>query len=276
MNKHTLLRLVQIVLATTVVMGIAIGREFTSDARRAVFGQREIQIYIPYSGALPIDLPPVLLVAHNAGDQYSTTKKALDHNAAGIEIDVSWVGEELYAAHNGPPEVVPLQVWRAPRLKTAWNYADRAEVIKLDLKSTSWSALESLIRFITENPTEKQIIFVSSDVEALSYLHTALPQTLPFLSLSTATELDQLLETAGRIEAVDGISIPQWLLSEDRIQRMDDHGYLIDAWTVNDVTRLIELATFGVDVITTDNLAFFDMAVESAADLDTMPPSRTR
>lgn len=261
--KRTLGRLLQIVLAGTIAMGVMLGKDFSLEARQAVFGQRQIQFYIPYSGSTPIVLPPVLLVAHNAGDQEITARRALNHDAAGVEIDVRLVDGVLYATHSAPSELLPMRAWQAPRLRDAWNYSADATVFKLDLKSTSQPALEALVRFIEARPSEQQIIIVSSDRDALAYLDSALPETIELLSLSSGTDVDSLLENAGRIDGVDGISIPSWALTAGRIQTLKEHGYLIDAWTVNDIERLVELSALGVDIITTDNLAFFDMALDT-------------
>jgi hypothetical protein len=264
--KHILGRLLQIVLASTIAMGVMLGKDFSLDARQAVFGQRQIQFYVPYSGTTPIVLPPVLLVAHNAGDQEATTRRALKHDAAGVEIDVRLVDGMLYATHSAPSELMPMRAWRAPRLREAWNYAAGATVLKLDLKSTSQPALEALVRFIEARSSDQQIIFVSSNPDALAYLDSALPDTIELLSLASGIDVDGLLEHDGRLDGIDGISIPSWALTAGRIQALKERGYLIDAWTVNDIERLVELSALGVDIITTDNLAFFDMALDTTPD----------
>lgn len=247
-------------------MGVMLGKDFSLDARQAVFGQRQIQFYVPYSGTTPIVLPPVLLVAHNAGDQENTTRRALNHDAAGVEIDVRLVDGVLYATHSAPSGLIPMRAWQAPSLREAWNYTAGATVLKLDLKSTSQPALEALVRFVEARPSDQQIIFVSSNPDALAYLDSELPETIELLSLSSGYDVDGLLEHDGRLDGIDGISIPSWALTAGRIQALKERGYLIDAWTVNDIERLVELSALGVDIITTDNLAFFDMALDTAPD----------
>ncbi len=270
-------RLLQFLLVTFLVMALVIGREISTEAQRFVFGQREVQIFVPYSGESPVTLPPVLIVAHNAGDQESTVRKAFEHGATAIEIDVRSVAGILYATHSNPPEMLPLRLWRVPRLYQAWGYSGKAEALKLDLKSTDQHALESLVQFIEARPSDRQIIISSSDRDALAYLDAALPDTLEFLSVSTGLEIDTLLQTKGRIDGVDGLSIPAWVLSDERILLLLEHGYLIDAWAVNDVARLIELTSLGVDIVTTDNLAFFDMLVDTPpeASLDEIAQPRS-
>jgi hypothetical protein len=261
--KRTLGRVLQVVLAVTIAFSVMLGKDFSLEARQAVFGQRQIQFYVPYSGTTPIVLPPVLLVAHNAGDQESTARRALNHDAAGVEVDVRLVDGVLYATHSAPSGLLPMRAWLAPRLRDAWNYAANATVLKLDLKSTSESALKSLVLFIEARPSDQQIIFVSSNPEALAYLDGALPESIELLSLSSGTDVDRVLDHDGRMDGIDGISIPSWGLTAGRIQALKERGYLIDAWTVNDIERLVELSALGVDIITTDNLAFFDMALDT-------------
>jgi hypothetical protein len=255
--KHTL----RVFVATTVALSLLVGRDWSLEARHAVFGQRQIQLYAPYAGSSPVYLPPVLLVAHNAGNQAETVRRALGHQAAGIEIDVRYVDGVFYATHSAPASFMPIRAWQAPKLREAWRYSADATVLKLDLKSTDRTALEALVRFIQSRPTDRQILIVSKNREALIYLDEALPETMQILSLSTGNDIDMLLENDGRIDGLDGVSIPQWILTVERITELKTRGYLIDAWTVNDVLRLIELTSLGVDSITTDNLAFFDMAV---------------
>lgn len=271
-DRTTAGRILLLMLAATIAMVATIGRDLSQDfsmqARQAVFGLQQTQLDIPYSGATPISLPPVLLVAHNAGDQRSTTARALKHHADGIEIDVLEKDGVLYATHSDPLDIIPEEAWQAPRLLKAWQYTSGASVLKLDLKSTSPSALESLVQFITTHQEDRQIIIVSKDVDALAFLSSALPDSLGFLSVGTGRELDIILETRGRIEDVAGISIPESALTARRVEELKAHGYLIDAWTVNDVQRLIELTRLGVDSITTDNVAFFDMIAETPTPSD--------
>ncbi|MCA9860761.1 MAG: glycerophosphodiester phosphodiesterase [Thermomicrobiales bacterium] len=258
--KRTTIRIARLALAMSLAMAMTIGKDFSLEARQAVFGQRQIQFYVPYSGSTPVYLPPVLLVAHNAGNQESTARRALGHQSAGMEIDIRYEGGVLYATHSAPSSLVPTRAWQVPRLGEAFGYTAGATVLKLDLKSTGQSALDSLVRFVDGRPTDQQIIFVSKHQDALIYLGSELDDTLAFLSVGSAAEVDALLEQDGRLDGVDGLSIPEWTLTPERVIQLKERGYLIDAWTVNDVERLVELAALGVDVITTDNLAFFDMA----------------
>lgn len=260
----------RLLLALLLALSVTIGLDFSLEARQAIFGQRQIQLYVPYTGASPVYLQPVLLVAHNAGDQKSTSRAALRHNATAIEIDVSQVDGVLYASHSRPSELMPIRAWRAPKLRDAWNYTGDASVLKLDLKSTGQSTLESIVRFIESRPGERQIMFVSMSAEALAYLDSALPDAVTMLSLPSGREIDALLVQDGRVDGVEGVSVPEWSLTPERIEGLKAHGYLIDAWTVNDVERLIELTAMGVDSITTDNLAFFDLAI---ATMDSTPRS---
>ena len=264
---------IRVLVATAMALTVLIGKDWSLEARQAIFGQRQIQFYAPYSGATPVYLPPVLLVAHNAGNQEETARRAVGHDAAGVEVDVRYVDGVLYATHSAPSSFMPKRAWQAPRLRDAWDYSAGAAVLKLDLKSTGQNALDSLVRFVLARPTEQQILVVSRNQDALIYLDEQLPDTVQILSLATGNDVDLLLEKDGRIEGVDGVSVPAWTLTPHRIEGLKARGYLIDAWTVNDVERLVELTSMGVDAITTDNLAFFDMLVETPSDSD---GSRTR
>jgi len=195
LRKRAFWLLVQIMLVMFIVMTLTIGKEISTQARRVIFGQREVQIFVPYSGSAPVTLPPVLIVAHNAGDQESTVRQALIHGATAIEIDVRSLGGVLYATHGTPPELMPLRLWQAPRLWEAWRYTSQAEVLKLDLKSTDDLAMEALVQFIEAHPTDRQLMIVSKSPEVLAYFESALPDALGLLSLATGQEIDTLLRT---------------------------------------------------------------------------------
>lgn len=259
------MRTIRALAAAAIALAVLGGRDWSLEARQALFGQSQVQIYVPYSGASPIYLPPVLLVAHNAGNHEQTARQAIEHNAAGIEVDVRYVNGVLYATHSAPSGYMPLRAWQATRLRDAWHYLDGAKVLKLDLKSTNQAALESLVRFIQARPTEQQILLVSKNEAALEFLGEQLPQTVQILSLATGNDVDRLLEVDERLGNLDGVSVPVWALSPHRVEGLKTRGYLIDAWTVNDTDRLVELTTMGVDAITTDNLAFFGMTVGADA-----------
>jgi len=260
--KRAFWLLMHIMLVMFIVMALTIGKDVSTQARRVIFGQREVQIFVPYSGSAPVTLPPVLIVAHNAGDQEATVRRALNHGATAIEIDVRSLGGVLYATHSAPPELMPLRLWQAPRLWEAWRYTRSAEVLKLDLKSTDDLALDALAQFIENHPTDRQLIVVSKSPEVLAYFESKAPDALGLLSLATGLEIDTLLQNRKRPDGVDGVSIPAWVLSDQRILLLTEQEYLIDAWAVNDVARLIDLTALGVDIITTDNLAFFDMQID--------------
>lgn len=260
-NKHMMGRLLLFVFAALMIMALIMGRKISNETERVIFGKREVQIDAPYAGSQPVKLPPTLIVAHNAGDQKSTVQAALDHGAIAIEIDVRMIDGSLYAAHNDPPDIVPKEMWEMPELGEAWQYTGSAEVLKLDLKSTDQHALEALVQFVKSNPTDRQIIIVSKDPAALQYFEKNLPGSIGLYSVTTAKEINALLGQSIRPEGINGISVPAWLLNEARVRLLREHGYFIDAWSVNDPTKMVELTSFGVDIITTDNLAFFEMLV---------------
>lgn len=259
-RKFVRRRETRLLIAVVVAIAALLWKDVSLDARKALFGQRPIQMYVPYAGTAPVSLPPVLLIAHNAGNDEVSTRRASSHAAAGIEVDVRLVAGVLYATHSPPSGLVPLRAWQAPRLSEAWGYTTGADVLKFDLKTTGAGTLEALVRFLDVRSTDRQIIVVGSDLEALVWLDQSLPETLQFLSIKTGIDVDELIDRGTRLDGIDGISVPHWTLTQERVIALEQLGYLIDAWTVNDFDRLIELATWGVDAMTTDNLAFFDLA----------------
>jgi Glycerophosphoryl diester phosphodiesterase family len=260
-SRRYLARVLRSVIAALLLIAV---EEFKIEAEIAIFGQRPILLYAPFSNAQPVELPPVLLIAHNAGDQDDTTRRALRHRAEGIEIDVMSLDGRLYASHSAPSSWLPVSAYHAPRLGEAWKWSRDVSVVKLDLKSTSDAAIQHLAKFLENHRDERQIIVVSTSREALETIGKLAPFTVRMLSISNSQDLTDILDAGDRPAGIDGVSVADWLLTAETIERLQDADLLIDVWVVNDLSRLAALANQGVDSVTTDNLALLDHAGSSS------------
>ena len=205
--------------------------------------------------ALLDDYGLVFSVGHNSGDTLAATRQALRSGADVIEVDVASMGDTLVAAHLPPLPIIGHRLFRGPTLDEIWRLSATADVVKLDLKESSPEFRELLFEFLNTHQDERQVIVSTRDPTTLTLLMSLAPTAFRFLSISTDEQLERLYGDAQLVATLDGVTIRQSLVTEESAMRLRELGLLIIAWTVNDLTRVNELVRFGVDGITTDNLA---------------------
>jgi len=133
-------------------------------------------------------------------------------------------------------------------------------VIKLDLKNASETMINTLVEFLSERHRAKsEVIAVTGDLEILTLLSEQNAQVFRMLSISDGKTLSNLSEDEEMQKVIDGISVNQKLLTADSVKTLEDKGLKIDAWTVDDPERMNELVKYGVDAITTNNLAILQL-----------------
>jgi glycerophosphoryl diester phosphodiesterase len=198
----------------------------------------------------------VLGVAHNAGNNAATTSTALDFGADVIEIDVITARGTLVAGRAHGWRWLAERVFRGQTLAKAWQHAEAAKIIKLDLQQTDHGLLNALVGFLHTVPAGPQVMVSTRDPDAIKYLHprvsgaVRLLFSVPFPDAVTRIRGDQALA-----DAVGGISVFQGLVDTQLVSWAHTRGLLVLAWTVNDGDHLNHLLHLGVDGITTMNLA---------------------
>jgi hypothetical protein len=225
-------------------------------------GEQPIQFYLSLDGDLLDDYSRVVVVAHNSGDRITTTREALAHGAEVIEIDVVSVSGVLYAAHATPPRFVTRHIYQGPPLASAWAAAADAKAIKFDLKETSPRYVNLVLSFLAAHHSPENdppVIVATRDRRALETFHSRAPEVILLLSIGSPAQFDALARDDALIELIDGVTIKQTLLNEERATWLQDHDLMTFAWTVNNLDRLNQLVTLGVDGITTDNLAIMEL-----------------
>jgi hypothetical protein len=208
-------------------------------------------------------------IAHNSGDSLDKIASAVEAGAHGIEIDVISYRGELYARHNQPVTVFGEFGFRPVPLEDAWNAAT-TELIQLDLKETNTLFLEMVADFLWRHEHDRRIVLISSwDPNVLTYFQEQTPWVGRLLSIGTQADYEDLL---GRIdlfqasELLDGVTILHDLLDRGSTQWLKDHELLIFAWTVENLSRVNELALLGVDAVVTDDLAILNLLRERRDD----------
>jgi len=204
----------------------------------------------------PVTSRDVLGIAHNAGSNASTTRRALAYGADVIEIDVTIARGRLVAGRaHGVPWLAE-RVFRGPSLASAWAYSSEAKIIKLDLQRNGRGLLNRLVDFLSEAPPHGEVLVSTRDPDAITYLRPRLPRdvrlifTVPFPPAEAELRTD-----ADLVSAITGITVFRGLVSKDLVRWAHDRHLLVFAWTVNDGQGMNQMLRAGVDGITTANLA---------------------
>jgi glycerophosphoryl diester phosphodiesterase len=251
-----------VLLALLAVVGAVWGwPEFQSYTGAAPPPQFDEPVHL--DAALMHDYPRVLGIAHNAGNNLTTTRTAERNGADVIEIDVISARGHLVAGREQSlwPSLARL-IFRGPTLAQAWDAAE-GRAIKLDLKQDDPSFLNQVATFVAartqsqqaSQARSQQVMFSSPDPQALRYLHTRLPGATLLLTLTNSQAVAQLRADPTLQRAIGGVSAAQSLVTSSLVQWLHGMNLIVVAWTVTDGSQLNDLIRLGVDGITTPNLA---------------------
>jgi hypothetical protein len=110
------------------------------------------------------------------------------------------------------------------------------------------------------------VIVATRDRATLQALAEREPAVVRLVGVSDEGQLHALQGDPDLVALVDGVTILQSLVTGETAAWLNGQRLLIAAWTVNDLTRVNELVHFGVDAITTDNLAIMELLSGSAGE----------
>jgi len=214
-------------------------------------------------------------VAHNSGNSAVTAEAARQHGADIIEVDVVSVNGELYASHDGPVPLIGSRVFPRPTLQQVWEETEGTPLL-IDLKESSASYRTGLLDFLDANMDGREVTVSSRDLRTLDEFARRRPDARRLLSISSRSELERLGEER-LTSVVEGVSIRQTLLDEETMLWLKENGLLVFAWVVNDIQRVNQLVEWGVDGITTDDLAILELLGHGVPfylpDINTVPPA---
>jgi glycerophosphoryl diester phosphodiesterase len=208
-------------------------------------------------------------IAHNSGDSLDKIAGAVEAGAHGIEIDVISYRGQLYARHNQPVTVFGEFGFRPILLEDAWNAAT-TELVQLDLKESNTAFLVMMAAFLERHENDRRIVLISSrEPIVLAYFQEQVPWVGRLLSIGTQSDFDGLQENFDQLQTfalLDGVTILHELLDRGSTLWLQDHELLIFAWTVENLSRVNELALLGIDAIVTDDLAILNLLRERRED----------
>lgn len=197
----------------------------------------------------------VFAIAHNAGDSIATTRTALERGVDVIEIDVVSLDGRLYAAHDSPHRWYSSFVFRGPSLAQVWRETAGAAAVKLDLKESDPRYVDRVMGFVWANGEGRRVIVASRDPGVLEAFAGRLPSVYRLLSIGSERELEAPRDDPATMASIDGVTIRATLLDAEAVAWFGERRLLVMAWTVDRLGRANDLVGWGVDGITTNNLA---------------------
>lgn len=203
----------------------------------------------------------MLAIAHRTPRTAADCARLADLGVSVFEVDLQFLGGVPVVSH-----YLPLLRW-LPRLRhDRWRFTLRARAraeedlsavvdrvpagaaVLLDLKGGTAADLLPLLR-ASARPPEGWYVS-GKDPALLAAVAAAGHRT--WLSLATRPAFTAAL--AGRLPAgLDGVTVRHTYLDRAAVGRLAGHGPRVLAWTVQDVRRATELASYGVAGVTSDS-----------------------
>jgi glycerophosphoryl diester phosphodiesterase len=208
--------------------------------------------------------PRLTTIAHRAGNNPARARAAYEAGADLIEIDVWLYRGRLEVRHTKTMPLLPL-LWDRWSLEPGWRPrlllenlltalpADAG--IMLDLKGNAPRLPAAILQALHAQPRTGLVAICSqnwSHVDAFA----GEPGIAAIHSAGKPRHLQNLLPHLARHQGVTpaGISIHQRLLTPDVVADLKRVAAYVITWPINNAARARELATWGVDGITTDDI----------------------
>jgi hypothetical protein len=214
-----------------------------------------------------------VLIAHAAGNSPPKLDAALSSSPDLIEVDL-WVHRGRFEARHerrvaGAPLLFEKWYLRfAPRHPFALSdliasVAGRAGLF-LDLKNDGEGAAVLIRHAIAGAEVPLRIAASAQQWAILRAVARVVPEVDLFYSVDVQAKLDLFLAVEERDARPRGISCNHQLLSRELVQELKRRNLIVVAWTVDDPQRAVELASWGVDALTTGDPATLRSALASA------------
>lgn len=199
------------------------------------------------------------VIAHSAGNARDTTEGAIEQGADFIEVDLWLRNGRFEARHERRIGALPVlfEKWYLAIASTPFNLRLLAETVEdksgifLDLKTNSGASAETAAAVLAEVASKAPVVASSPHWGVLRVLHEVAPQVPLFYSIDVTARLDLFRSVMRHDFRPAGISCRGSLLSRPLVEEFHERGIRVVAWTIDDLPRAAELASWGVDGITT-------------------------
>lgn len=208
-----------------------------------------------------------LAIAHRAGNSIDLARRAIERGFDMIEADVWSLRNRLEIRHANSLGPFPIY-WEKWYIESVGKPLLLPELVAalpptaplfLDFKGEQAEVGEQSIESIQRVQQGRQVIVCGRNWSQLDPIES-LPNVHVFYSVGDVAELAQVWAKLAR-QQHPAISIHHELLTSDTMQRLNDLGTTVVAWTVNDSDIAARLFAIGVDGFTSDNFALLDRIV---------------
>ena len=204
------------------------------------------------------------LIAHGGGNGFSQAREALASRPAFIEVDLWLHRGRLEARHErrlpGPFPIL-YELWylrTAPRppyhLEDLLMDCQGRAAVLLDLKNGLGKVPQVLRRVLAAYGEGVEVIASSQNWPLLREVKVACPRLALYYSIDTPDQFDLFQSVMLHDPLPAGVSIRHTLLDRNVVADFHDAGLAVATWTVDDPDRARELAGWGVDAITTNQV----------------------
>lgn len=203
------------------------------------------------------------IIAHGAGNSRQALAEAVRAGADYVEVDLWFRNGRFEARHERRLHGLPLLFERwylrlPPRrpvgLEELFERTDGSAGLFLDLKNGGTPAADLLARAAGAAPP-RCLVISSQWWHILRSVGRRLPGAVLLYSVDAEPKLDLALSVAERDHLAAGISCRESLLTPAAVARAHELELAVVAWTVDAPERAAELASWGVDGITTHRVA---------------------
>lgn len=199
------------------------------------------------------------LVAHGAGNRREALEEALRDGADYVEVDLWLRNGRFEARHERRLHGIPLlfERWylrlpprRPIELPELFARTEGRVGVLFDLKNSGATMTDTLARALqtTDGPPP---VVSSQWWHVLRSLAQRFRELVVLYSVDVQAKLDLLFSVAERDPLPAGVSCRESLLDRAVVERAHALGLAVVAWTVDSPVRAAELASWGVDGITT-------------------------
>ncbi len=204
------------------------------------------------------------LIAHGGGNSPDASAEALASHAAFLEVDL-WVRRGRFEIRHerripGPLPLLFERWYLTPAPRHAYQLGDlltachgRAGVL-LDFKNGAGEAPSLLREALTRFGQGVHVLASSQNWTILREVNVACPRIDCYYSIDTQEQLDLFHSVLEHDPLPMGVSCRHSLLTREVVASLHDAGMAILAWTVDDADRAQQLANWGVEAITTNEV----------------------
>jgi hypothetical protein len=203
---------------------------------------------------------------HRAGNRRELFALAADESVDAIEADVWVIGGRMFAHHERPLHGLNVLVHnrglRIPR-GPAIEFDDLLEatagrcVLVLDVRSWWNDSTPELAALVSDAPADARLALTFESWGAADRARAWLPVHSVAYSVRSERQLRRYIEarTQGRQDAVPLAARHTLLHDRADVEALRRFTPRIAAWTVDDVDRALDLASWGVDEIVSNEVA---------------------